>query len=123
MIIRSKPRRTKFPANYVGPQIRRLRAAQGWSQSKLAERLQLSGLSIGREVVAQIEARRHCIKDSDLIFFAYVFQVDLSGLYSGNKSGQRAIMEALARLQASSQTKSVNQSCNEFITTASKHKW
>jgi transcriptional regulator with XRE-family HTH domain len=52
-----KPRRTKFPANLVGPQIRRLRAARGWSQTKLALRLQLSGLNIGREVLAQIEAQ------------------------------------------------------------------
>jgi transcriptional regulator with XRE-family HTH domain len=76
------PRRTKFPANFVGPQIRKLRIKQGWSQAKLAERLQLNGLDIGREGVAQVEAQAHCVKDKDLFLFAHALKVNLPELFS-----------------------------------------
>jgi transcriptional regulator with XRE-family HTH domain len=86
-----KPRRTKFPANLVGPQIRRLRAARGWSQTKLALRLQLSGLNIGREVLAQIEAQTHCLKDKDILYFAHALKVDLADLYFRNLRQSRRL--------------------------------
>ena len=95
----NKPRPTKFPANYVGPQIRRFRAALGWSQSKLALELQLCGLNLGREVVAQIEGQTHCVSDRDLLYFANVFKVDFPELFFGPQAGHRAIAEALAKLQ------------------------
>jgi transcriptional regulator with XRE-family HTH domain len=79
----SKPRRTKNSANYVGPQIRRLRAARGWSQAKLALRLQLSGLDIERGIVAQIESQFHCIKDKHIYHFARVLGVRESDLFVG----------------------------------------
>lgn len=77
------PRRTKFPANFVGPQIRRLRQAQGWSQAKLAERLQLNGLDIDRAVVAQMESQFHCIKDKDMLLLARVLKVSVAELFNG----------------------------------------
>lgn len=77
----SNPRRTKFPANHVGPQIRRLRRARGWSQAKLAERLQLNGLDVGRDVVARIECQIHCVRDKELLFFARTLDVDVSRLF------------------------------------------
>jgi transcriptional regulator with XRE-family HTH domain len=75
------PRRTKFPANFVGPQIKRLRRAQGWSQAKLAEQLQLNGLDFGRDVVARIECRIHCVRDKEIIFIARTLGVDVSRLF------------------------------------------
>jgi len=36
--------------NIVGPQIRKWRYARGWSQARLAVKLQLNGLDISREV-------------------------------------------------------------------------
>jgi transcriptional regulator with XRE-family HTH domain len=96
----NNPRRTKFPANLAGPQIRRLRDARGWSQSKLTTRLQLSGLNIGREVLAQIEAQTHCIKDKDIPYFAHALQVDMADLYLGNHNGQRSVADVIALLQA-----------------------
>jgi hypothetical protein len=76
------PRRTKFPANFVGPQIRKWRIKHGWSQAKLAERLQLNGWDIGREGVAQVEAQAHCVKDKDLLLFAHALKVNLPELFS-----------------------------------------
>jgi transcriptional regulator with XRE-family HTH domain len=77
-----KPRRTKFPANLVGPQIRKLRSARGWSQAKFAVQLQLKGLDMGRDVVARIECRIHCIRDRDILLFARTLGVEVSKLFS-----------------------------------------
>jgi len=67
--------------NIVGAQIRKLRYNRGWSQAQLAIQLQLKGLDVGREVVAQIEGQTHCVKDKDLPYFARVFQVGLHELF------------------------------------------
>jgi transcriptional regulator with XRE-family HTH domain len=67
----------------VGPQIRRLRTARGWSQSKLAMRLQLNGLDISRTVLAQMESQLHCIKDKDIPFFARALRADLTDIFIG----------------------------------------
>ncbi|MGH7975588.1 MAG: helix-turn-helix domain-containing protein [Limisphaerales bacterium] len=75
------PRRTKFPANHIGPQIQRLRLARGWSQAKLAERLQLNGLDVGRDVVARIECQFHCVRDKEILFIARTLGVDVSRLF------------------------------------------
>jgi transcriptional regulator with XRE-family HTH domain len=75
------PKRTKFPANHVGPQIQRLRRARGWSQAKLAERLQLNGLDFGRDVVARIECQIHCVRDKEILFFARTLGVEVSCLF------------------------------------------
>ena len=67
--------------NLVGPQVRKQRYNLGWSQAKLATKLQLKGLDISREVVAQIEGQIHCVKDRDLPYFAAVFQVEIPALF------------------------------------------
>jgi transcriptional regulator with XRE-family HTH domain len=76
-----QPRRTKYPANFVGPQIQRLRRARGWSQAKLAERLQLNGLDVDRAVVAQMESQFHCVRDTDILHFARAFKVSLAEFF------------------------------------------
>ena len=77
-----KPRRTKYPANLVGPRIRKLRVERGWSQAKFAVQLQLKGLDMGRDVVARIECRIHCIRDRDILLFARTLGVEVSKLFS-----------------------------------------
>jgi ribosome-binding protein aMBF1 (putative translation factor) len=67
--------------NLVGPQVRKLRYNRGWSQAHLAMQLQLEGLDIAREVVAQIEGQTHCVKDKQLLYFASVFHIQLIELY------------------------------------------
>ena len=76
-----KLKRAKFPANVSGPQIKRLRMARGWSQAKLAERLQLNGLDVGREMVARVECQTHRIRDLEIPFFARTLGVDISRLF------------------------------------------
>jgi transcriptional regulator with XRE-family HTH domain len=67
--------------NLVGPQVRKLRFNQGWSQAQLAVQLQLKGLDIGREGVVQIEGQTHCVKDKDLPYLATAFGVQLVELF------------------------------------------
>ena len=76
-----KPRRTKYPANLVGPQIRKLRVERGWSQAKFAVQLQLKGLDMGRDVVARIECQIRGIRDLDIPFFASTLGVEVSHLF------------------------------------------
>jgi transcriptional regulator with XRE-family HTH domain len=95
----------KTPANLIGPQIRRLRAARGWSQSKLAFKLQMSGLDVGREVVAQIETQTHCVKDKDIPFFALVLKVEVAELYVNGNNGKKSAAALIISLQAASEPK------------------
>ena len=108
-------RRSKCQTNVVGPEIRKLRVLRGWSQAKLAERLQLNGLDIGREVVAQIEGQTHCVKDKDLPYFAHVLKVNLADLFFGMEG--RSAEAIIARLQQIKPSKPCAKNCNEIITT------
>jgi transcriptional regulator with XRE-family HTH domain len=72
--------------NMVGPQIRKLRYARGLSQSRLAIRLQLDGLDISRDALAQMECQRHCIRDNHIFYFARVLAVNVSEIFAGLKN-------------------------------------
>lgn len=72
----------KAPANLIGPQIRHLRIARGWSQATLALKLQLRGLNTCRDVIAQIERQTHTVRDRDIPTFAKVLGVEVSCLFT-----------------------------------------
>jgi transcriptional regulator with XRE-family HTH domain len=74
--------------NIVGPQISRLRYNRGWSQAKLAVELNLKGLEVEREFVAQIEGQTHCVKDRYLPYFAAALGVPLAELFPKFSSNQ-----------------------------------
>lgn len=67
--------------NIVGPQIRRFRNQLGWSQSRLALKLQIAGWDISRVGVAKVEAQLVWVGDHQLLHFAAVFQVEIKDLY------------------------------------------
>jgi ribosome-binding protein aMBF1 (putative translation factor) len=69
--------------NMLGPQIRRLRYARGWSQATLAIQLQLNGLDVSREVLAQMECQLHCIRDKHIFHLARALEVKASDLFVG----------------------------------------
>ena len=83
--------------NLVGPQVRKLRYNRGWSQAHLAIQLQLEGLDIPREVVAQIEGQTHCVKDKHLPYFASVFGIQLTELYP-HFPPDKSLHDTIARL-------------------------
>jgi len=67
--------------NMVGPQVRRLRYARGWSQNVLAAKLQLLGWDIERVHVAKTESRLVHVDDYELLYFTKVFNVGLDDLF------------------------------------------
>jgi transcriptional regulator with XRE-family HTH domain len=73
--------RKKFPANIVGPQIRKARYQLGLSQEELAARCQLAGLDISRSTLAQIEIRIRFVSDEELLVLASVLNVATDDLY------------------------------------------
>jgi len=75
--------RKKYPANVVGPQIRKVRGKLGLTQETLAARCQLAGLDISRSTMGQIEARLRYVTDEELIVFASLLGVPADQLYPG----------------------------------------
>ena len=49
-------------------------------------RLQLDGLDISREVLAQMECQLHCIRDNHIFYFARVLAVTASEIFAGLKT-------------------------------------
>ena len=69
--------------NIVGPQIRKWRNALGLSQARLAVQLQLNGLDMSREVLAQMECQIHCIRDKHIFHLARALEVKVSDFFVG----------------------------------------
>ena len=67
--------------NIVGPQIRRLRNAQGLSQPELAARCQRMGWDIGRDIIARIESRIRLVTDSEILFLARALRASVAELF------------------------------------------
>jgi hypothetical protein len=59
--------------NVIGPEIRRIRKQRGWSQSKLALRLQSVGWNISRSGLAKIECRIMWVGDFELLGIGELF--------------------------------------------------
>jgi transcriptional regulator with XRE-family HTH domain len=68
--------------NVIGPQLRRLRYGRGWSQNRLAIKLQLAGMDYAtREKVRKIEGGDVWVSDDDMLFLARVLGVEPNDLY------------------------------------------
>lgn len=67
-------------ANISGDRIHQARTAQRMSQDALAAKLQLAGLSIGREAVSRIETGLRFVTDYELVIFARVLGVTIEWL-------------------------------------------
>ena len=71
-----------YPCNLVGQNIAKFRVKLKLSQEDLARVLQLGGLSISRDSVAKIEARKQAVSDTQLHHFATALRVAIIDLYS-----------------------------------------
>jgi hypothetical protein len=88
--------------NIVGPQIRRLRCARGWSQNTLAIKLQIAGMEFAtQQKVAKIESREVWVSDDDLLFISRVLGVDVKDLYPPKILSARRLYDAIAEAKAS----------------------
>lgn len=67
--------------NIVGPQIRKRRYGLGWSQAKLAVKLQIIGFDISRESLAKVEIQIHKVEDYQLPFYARALNVQVTELF------------------------------------------
>jgi transcriptional regulator with XRE-family HTH domain len=73
--------RKKYPANVVGPQIRKVRGKLGLTQEGFAASCQLAGLDISRSTLGQIEARLRYVSDEELMVLASLLGVTVDHLY------------------------------------------
>jgi transcriptional regulator with XRE-family HTH domain len=73
--------RKKFPANVVGPAVRKARCRLGLSQEELAARCQRAGLDISRSTLAQIEIQYRYLSDDELLILAAVLNLSTDDLY------------------------------------------
>jgi len=76
----------KSQLNVVGAQVRKLRVKKGWSQEKLATKLQLRGWTISRDSLASLELQRRRVPDCELLFVARVLGVRTDDLFPRNAS-------------------------------------
>jgi transcriptional regulator with XRE-family HTH domain len=74
----------KLGLNVVGPQVRGLRAKKGWTQSELAEKLQLQGWNISLGSLGKLEAQLRRVPDCELMFLAKVLGVPIADLFPKN---------------------------------------
>lgn len=66
--------------NVLGPALRKIREAHGWSQGDVAAMLQRLGWSVDRTLVTKIEARRRCLTDYELFLFIRILKISLAEL-------------------------------------------
>lgn len=86
--------------NNIGPQVRRLRYAQGWSQSILAAKLQIVGLDISRSGLSKIEARLVFVDDKTLLYLAEALKVPVQNLFPARQAGRlHEFMEKLETMR------------------------
>ena len=83
--------------NLVGTEIRRRRRHLGWSQSRLARKLQLAGLHISRSGLAKIECGMLWVGDFELLYFVRVLGVAMHDLFPAVESNE-SLNNALTRL-------------------------
>lgn len=86
--------------NIIGPQIRKIRYARNWSQSKLTVKLQCAGWDISRSGVAKIEARLKCVSDFELEYLVEVLGVEFKDLFP-DRPAKESAHNYLARLMDS----------------------
>ena len=67
----------------IGGNLRRLRVEAGFSQEKLAARLQVLGLPVSREIISQMELGRYSIRVSVLLALKDLYHVSFDEFFRG----------------------------------------
>ena len=83
--------------NIIGHQVRCLRYARLWSQSKLAAKLQCAGWDSSRSGVSKNEARLKLVLDFELDYLVEVLRVELKEL-SPSRAPKEPAHDHLTRL-------------------------
>jgi transcriptional regulator with XRE-family HTH domain len=72
----------------VGPQVRQLREKKGWSQERLAAKLQLLGWDTSRGSVTNLENQQRRVPDLELFILARVLGAKLDNLFPRSMAGK-----------------------------------
>ena len=67
--------------NVVGPQVRKFRMQQGWSQPIMVTKCQLMGWDVSRESLAKIESRLRSVTDIEILKLGKILEVHPSTLF------------------------------------------
>ena len=71
--------------NVVGPQVRKLRSAEGLTQEDFAARCGVAGWRLSRGTLAKIEAQVRCVSDAEAYMLAKALKRDIAELYPSNR--------------------------------------
>ena len=63
------------PKNIIGPLVRELREAKGWTQADLARELRLLRSELSETDIARIEARELMVKDFETLYLLSALQI------------------------------------------------
>ncbi|MDB6021364.1 MAG: transcriptional regulator, family [Pedosphaera sp.] len=74
----------KLGLNLVGPQVRKYRSKRGWTQEKLAQKMQLLGWTVSRHSLAKLELRLRRVSDCELLFLAKALGTSVNELLPKN---------------------------------------
>ena len=67
--------------NIIGQNVAKFRYQRGWTQDELVGKLQLLGLYMTRDILANIETKRCVVTDKQIEYFAEVFGVKEGDLF------------------------------------------
>ena len=89
--LRTSPGMTQN-ANVIGRNVARFRYQKGWSQDLLVTKMQLLGIYITRDILANIETLRSIATDKQIVVFAEVFDVPVGDLFPPKKKSSGRIV-------------------------------
>ena len=78
-----KPTSLSGDKNLIGQRLVELRQVRGLSQRDLAQKLQLAGYDIDKNVITRIETNKRYVSDIEIKAFASVFDVSYDFLIDG----------------------------------------
>jgi transcriptional regulator with XRE-family HTH domain len=81
--------------------VRKIRSRKGWTQNKLALKLQLLGWDTSRESITRLECQDRRVTDLELFIIAKVLGVKADDFYPRNLRGQIKMLAPLYRVKLS----------------------
>jgi len=78
-------------ANLIGPNVIKFRHLRDWTQDQLVSKLQLAGLYITRDILANIELRRSAVTDIQIQALAEVFGITIPDLFPPKQPGAQTM--------------------------------
>lgn len=86
-----KQRNDTGDKNFIAPQLIKLRKYAKLSQRRLADKLQLSGYDIDKNVITRIETNKRYVTDLEIKALAQIFNISYSYLIDGVKTAEDAM--------------------------------